>query len=414
MHIRRFSTISAVLAASLMTAPLSASAAALPSLPSGYENFVPEIDYDAYLSDAMKVPGAVECTVTKTENVPAMYGAFVKEGTTLNLDGLGSNPLMMAGLGAIVATPDSLIQTTCPVSIELPGSQTFTGTVANPVLATAMGADAAEYTLDCAMSGTITATANVSIGDAAKNKFTMGIERAEQSIPLDCALSITFNSSPVSTLSGSVSGAVKVTASDDAVACQGSADPTCIPISLTDAVVKITNATGKLDGYTGTGTYTFTDLFSLESIDGKINAIKSAAKISSVRATRVGSTMVRTTAVGSESMTLNLGRKAAAPVIVHPNKAADATKATIAKNAKLTIAATKGAACVLTAKVGKKSTTVASIKKVASSGVWKPAFSQAVVKKVGAKAGKSSVAFTVSCKSGKKTLKSTKTAAYSG
>lgn len=411
MNIRRISALSALLVASVVAAPMSASAAALPALPDGYQDFVPDIDYDAVLSEALTVPGSVSCEVTKAEGLTGLAAVFVKAGTTFSLDDLQSNPLIAGQIPGILTNPSAVVETTCPVSIALPGASkptNFSGKISNEALTQFLGTDSGTYSLDCSISGTIEATAKVALGGGVEHKFTMSVVRAAQSIPLDCTLAISFETTPVSTLSGSVSGSVSVTATEDAVACQGSADPTCIPISLSNAAVSITNASGKFAGYVGTGTYSFDDLFSLKSIDDKINLIKTTAGVLSVR-----SSNVRSASVLAESMKLNLAPGMAKPVIVYPSPAAGEAAGSITKNGKLTISATKGAACALSAKVKTKSATVATVKKVAANGVWKPAFSKAVAAKLAAKKG-SKVAFTVSCKMGKKTLKGTKSATYTG
>lgn len=375
--------------------PSWATAASLPPLPEGYENFVPEIDYATLMGDAVTGSGDLACTVTES-NIAA-FGV----GSPFNPREIQSD-LFGKGLQLLGALNDPTKEgvASCNVNVAIPsGVRSITGSITNEALVELTGAATGTFALDCEMEKSFQATAEVRFGGKVPGKIDVVATGANEPIPFNCAIAISFGSS---TLNGTVNGAAEVVDPELAGVCDGLSTISCAPIRLTDAKVVITSSTGKFAGRTGEGTYSFTDSFSLPFVESQLSSVPGISK-SSVR-----KSAVRAMSGAAEKMTLTLNKSTSKTAILRP------IGTTIAANGKIAVTGNAKAACTLTAKVGKKSARIASFTLNSSGRTSARAFTSKVAKSIGAKKN-SKVTLTASCKgTNKKTSTAVRSLKYLG
>lgn len=391
-----------------VTVPRVAAAAPRLSPPAGYENFTTEVDYATFIGNAVRGSGNLTCTVDSTKSLPDFASTIVGPGTVVDLD----DPTTGARLGLLFGYPGSEIASTCDVSVLLPTDrQTFTGTVTNPALKDLVGTDSGVFTLECDLKGSISVNASVRLGAAlGAQKFALKVNSASTQVPFYCNMSMSFAGSAPSALHGTVEGRADVTSAISPDPCEGSTVKSCAPIQLKDALVTVTNGTGKFAGLSGTGTYNFVDTFGLPFVEEKLAGVGA----SSVSAAGARTRAVRAAAAPVEQMTLTLAPGAPKAKIVLPGPAAGATQANLTRGSKVIVSTAGRAKCAWTARA-RKSATVATTTANASgqatltlTGARASAFSKSGVKKNG------TVTLTARCTAGKRTATAAAKFTYTG
>jgi hypothetical protein len=376
----------------------SGAPAALPVLPEGYENFVPNIDYASFIGDVVTGSSDMDCAV-QSSNV-----ANFPVGSPFNPAAIESDPFGV-GLKFLQAVNGvgNEVTASCHVAVSIPrGTRSTKGPVTNEALAPLVGTTSGQFSLDCDLESSIVATARVQFGGGVPGKFDVVVTGADKAIPFNCALNVAFGSS---SLNGSVRGSAEIVEPESVGLCDGLATISCVPLRLSDATVRITSSTGKFGGLTGTGTYSFAESFGLKFIDDKMKS----NQFVSITASSVRRASVRTMQLDGESLRVNLtNSKRSTTALLRPLGSG------ISLNEGIAVAGTAKAACTLSAKVGAKSTRIASFTLGTSGRASARSFSSKVVKAIGAKKG-STVTLTASCKgTDKKTTVATKRVKYLG
>lgn len=405
---RLLSALGLLAATTIIGAPWSGAAATPLQLPAGYENFTTEIDYASFIGKAVSQSGNLTCKVDSAKGLPVFASAIVGPGATVNFD----DATVASQLGVLFSLPNTEIASTCDVSVILPTDrQTFTGTVSNPVLKDLTGAETGVFTLECDLRGTIGVNASVRLGSAlGAQKFAMTVNSASTQVPFFCAMTMEFAGSVTSALHGTVEGRADVTNTVSPNPCAGSVAKSCAPIQLKDAVVTVTNGTGRFVGMTGTGTYSFVDTFNLPFVEQKLAGVgASSVGAASVRPAGVGSS-----AVSAEQMMLVLSAGKPKASIVLPGATAGQTQPTIARSGRITVATSAKAKCAWSAR-GTKTVKVATTTAAANgrtdlvlTGARLKAFLGSGVKSGG------TVNVTARCTVNKRTVAVTKKFTFSG
>lgn len=405
---RLFALIACLSATALpITSSRFASAAPLP-MPAGYENFTTEIDYATFIGNAVKGSGNLTCKVESTKGLPALASALVGPGSVVNFD----DAMVSTQLKTLFAIPGSEVASTCDVNLLLPTDrQTFTGTVSNAVLKDFVGTDTGTFRLDCDLKGSIGVNASVRLGSAlGAQKFAMTINSATTQVPFFCTMSMDFAGSTPSSLNGTVEGRADVSSAISPNPCDGSLVKSCAPIQLKDALVTVTNGTGKFAGLSGSGTYNFVDTFGLPFVEEKLASVSS----SSVSSAAVRTQGVSTTALSAEQMRLVLVAGAPKAKIVLPGPVAGSTQATVARGTTISAATVGKAKCAWSARAKKTAaiaTTTANAAgqaTLALTGSRMTSFLKSGIKKNG------TVTVTARCTSAKKTATAITKFTYTG
>lgn len=344
MNIRAFfvalgTSALAVISASLVpVAPVSASAVV--PLPAGAGDFVPVVDLGSALTDLAAV-SATPCTV-KSSNITQLT-----TGDPLTL------PFSDLARGLAIATElrtksDSLVALSCSASLSVAGSEKLvTGTISSAALALD-----GTFSLRCTFKQDLKVEADLSLGSALPRGASVSVRSADKTIPVTCSMAATFTDGTL--LGGSVDGVadVGVLKSDS---CTGDTRVSCVPLLIT-AKVTVTSTTGKLAGYTGSGTYELTPAFTLSSLNDNLSTVQQAIGKSSVR-----SNGVSTFSAGAKSgsMKIDFAPGAARTDIVYPVVASDGTSK-VGVGSLISATGPRSTRCTYALARGKKSVTVAA------------------------------------------------------
>ena len=404
----RIFVLGVVAAAPLVAVPATGASATPLQLPAGYENFTTEVDYASFIGAAVRGSGSLTCKVDSTQGLPTLASTLVSPGSVLNLD----DSTVSSRLNMLFSFAGSEVAATCDVNVLLPTDrQTFTGTVSNPVLKDYVGTDSGAFTLDCDLKGSIAVSASIRMGAAlGAQKFAMTVNSASTQVPFFCAMSMDFAGPTPSSLNGTVEGRADVTSSVSPNPCTGSSVKSCAPIQLKDAVVTVTNGTGKFAGLNGSGTYNFVDTFSLPFVEQKLASVTA----SSVGSAGVRSAGVRTSAVSAEQMLLTLTAGKPKASIVLPGPVAGQTQATVSRSSRIVVSTVAKSKCAWSAR-SRKSASVATTTAAANgqtalvlTGARMKAFLKSGVKTNG------TVTVTAKCTAGKKSVTVLKKFTYTG
>jgi hypothetical protein len=164
---------------------------------------------------------------------------------------------------------------------------------------------------------------------------------------------MTANFADGTSITGSVDGFADV-GNLKSDSCTGDTRVSCVPLAIT-AKVTVTSTTGKLAGYTGTGTYTLTPAFTMGSLNENLATLQQAIGKSSVRVSRaVG-------AASSREGSLNIDFTPGSPRtdIVYPAVAADGSS-TVGTGSLIAATGPRKAKCSYALTSGKRSATVVS------------------------------------------------------
>lgn len=270
MRAKRFLSVVAVLL-SVATTGVMNSVQASAALPTGAGDFVPVVDLGSALGDLATL-ASTPCKVGSS-NITEL-----KVGDSLTLP---ATDLMkaLAVANELKAKSDSLVALTCTASMTVAGSEkSVSGTVTNAALGLS-----GTFALKCTFRQSLQIDALLDIGSSLARGASVVVRSADKQIPMTCSMTASFGDG--TSITGSVDGFADV-GNLKSDSCSGDTRVSCVPLAIS-AKVTVTSTSGKLAGYTGTGTYTLTPAFTMGSLNDNLATLQQAIGKSSVRASRV-------------------------------------------------------------------------------------------------------------------------------
>ena len=319
--------------AALVVNSVQASAA----LPSGAGDFVPVVDLGSALGDLANL-ASTPCKVGSS-NITEL-----KAGDSLTLP---ATDLMkaLAVANELKAKSDSLVDLSCSATMTVSGSEkAVSGTVSNAALGLS-----GTFALKCTFRQDLRIDAGLSIGSALPRGASVVVRSADKQIPTTCSMTANFGDG--TSVTGSIDGFAEV-GNLKSESCMGDTRVSCVPLAVS-AKVTVTSTTGKLAGYTGSGTYTLTPSFTLSSLNDNLATLQQAIGKSSVRASRaVG-------AVSNREGSLKIDFTPGSPRtdIVYPVVAADGSSS-VATGSLISATGPRKAKCSYALARGKKAVTL--------------------------------------------------------
>lgn len=378
MFVRRVVLVFGVVCAGLVASQVTSVSASSP-LPVGAGDFVPTIDLGSALADLSNIPSTT-CKVGSS-NISELP---VGEALTLPASDLMK---ALAVANAMKAKSDSLVALACSASMTIAGQEKeVTGTIANAVLGLS-----GTFALKCTFKQDLRVDADLSMGLALPRGAAVSVRSADKTIPVTCSMAATFTDG--TSVTGSVDGTADV-GSLKSDSCVGDTQVSCMPLAIS-AKVTVTSTTGKLAGYTGSGTYDLKPSFTLPTLNSNLSQLQSAIGKSSVRAFRTS--FSATPREGSMRIAFTPG--VARTDIVHPAVATDGSSvfgvgslmaAVGPRSTKCTYAVARGRRTVTLATVTSSSTGIMPTQSVSKKQY------DAVRKGLGAKPG-STLTFVAAC-----------------
>ena len=378
MFVRRVVLVFGVVCAGLVASQVTSVSASSP-LPVGAGDFVPTIDLGSALADLSNIPSTT-CKVGSS-NISELP---VGEALTLPASDLMK---ALAVANAMKAKSDSLVALACSASMTIAGQEKeVTGTIANAVLGLS-----GTFALKCTFKQDLRVDADLSMGLALPRGAAVSVRSADKTIPVTCSMAATFTDG--TSVTGSVDGTAEV-GSLKSDSCVGDTQVSCMPLAIS-AKVTVTSTTGKLAGYTGSGTYDLKPSFTLPTLNSNLSQLQSAIGKSSVRAFRTAFSA----ASREGSMRIAFTPGVARTDIVHPAVATDGSSvfgvgslmaAVGPRSTKCTYAVARGRRTVTLATVTSSSTGIMPTQSVSKKQY------DAVRKGLGAKSG-STLTFVAAC-----------------
>ena len=378
MFVRRVVLVFGMVCAGLVASQVTSVSASSP-LPVGAGDFVPTIDLGSALADLSNIPSTT-CKVGSS-NISELP---VGEALTLPASDLMK---ALAVANAMKAKSDSLVALACSASMTIAGQEKeVTGTIANAVLGLS-----GTFALKCTFKQDLRVDADLSMGLALPRGAAVSVRSADKTIPVTCSMAATFTDG--TSVTGSVDGTAEV-GSLKSDSCVGDTQVSCMPLAIS-AKVTVTSTTGKLAGYTGSGTYDLKPSFTLPTLNSNLSQLQSAIGKSSVRAFRTAFSA----ASREGSMRIAFTPGVARTDIVHPAVATDGSSvfgvgslmaAVGPRSTKCTYAVARGRRTVTVATVTSSSTGIMPTQSVSKKQY------DAVRKGLGAKPG-STLTFVAAC-----------------
>jgi len=302
MFVRRVVLVFGMVCAGLVASQVTSVSASSP-LPVGAGDFVPTIDLGSALADLSNIPSTT-CKVGSS-NISELP---VGEALTLPASDLMK---ALAVANAMKAKSDSLVALACSASMTIAGQEkAVTGTIANAALGLS-----GTFALKCTFKQDLRVDADLSMGLALPRGAAVSVRSADKTIPVTCSMAATFTDG--TSVTGSVDGTADV-GSLKSDSCVGDTQVSCMPLAIS-ARVTVTSTTGKLAGYTGSGTYDLKPSFTLPTLNSNLSQLQSAIGKSSVRAFRTAFSA----ASREGSMRIAFSPGVARTDIVHPAVATD-------------------------------------------------------------------------------------------
>ncbi len=316
-------------------------------LPPGVGDFVPTIDLGAALADLSNVP-STSCKVGSS-NISELG---VGDALTLPASDLIK---ALAVANGLKGKSDSLVALSCVASMTIAGQEkAITGTITNSSLGLT-----GSFVLKCTFKQDLRVEADLSMGLALARGAAVAVRSADKTIPVTCSMAATFTDG--TSVAGSVDGVADV-GNLKSDSCTGDTQVSCMPLSIS-AKVTVTSTTGKLAGYTGSGTYDLKPSFTLPALNANLSQLQSAIGKSSVRAFR--------TALSANSnegaMRIAFAPGTTRTDIVHPAVAGNGSS-TFGTGTLMAAVGPRSAKCTYAVARGKKTVTVSTIKS-STSGV---------------------------------------------
>lgn len=335
-----FGLVAAGVVASGVTT-VSASAA----LPSGAGDFVPTIDVGAALADLSNVP-STSCKVGSS-NISELG---VGDALTLPASDLIK---ALAVANGLKGKSDSLVALSCSASMTIAGQEkVITGTIANASLGLT-----GSFVLKCTFKQDLRIEADLSMGLALARGAAVAVGSADKTIPVTCSMAATFTDG--TSVAGSVDGVADV-GNLKSDSCTGDTQVSCMPLAIS-AKVTVTSTTGKLAGYTGSGTYDLKPSFTLPALNSNLSQLQSAIGKSSVRAFRTALSVNS----NEGAMRIAFAPGTTRTDIVHPAVAGNGSS-TFGTGSLMAAVGPRSTKCTYAVARGKKTVTVSTMKSSAS------------------------------------------------
>ena len=332
----------------IVASPTSASVkpSALPPLPDGYEEFVPTFDFQELIGSQITGASLVDmsCIVDSVAGTN-LFSESDPEFTVI--ERLGDMPVAFSD-------PNADVVLECGLEIGFPSEpQEISGTISNPAMSEFLGTPSGAINMLCDIDATPAVTIQMRFGGAIPGGADITAIGSDSLIPFVCNMLIIFEGEETSLLVGSVEGALEIfDPFDSTTLCNRTRVISCVAIRLQDAQTEITSASGKFEGYVGTGTFSFQNQFTLPSIDSLLSmAGVSPARFSDSKL----SASKRTGRNATLQLDLEPGRNRAS--IVHPYKAPSRAMATIRDGEEIVVVSSQAGSCVISARRG--------------TGIWK-------------------------------------------
>jgi len=378
MFIRRVVFVFGMVVAGIVTSQVTSVSASSP-LPTGAGDFVPTIDLGPALAELSNIPSTA-CKVGSS-NISEL---IVGDSLTLPATDLIK---ALAVANALKSKNDSLVALSCSASMSIAGKEKeVTGTITNA----ALGLNGT-FLLKCTFKQDLRVDADLSMGLALARGASVAVKSADKSIPVTCSMSATFTDG--TSVTGSVDGAAEV-GSLKSDSCVGDGQVSCMPIAIS-ATVTVSSTTGKLAGYTGSGTYDLKPSFTLPTLNSNLSQLQGAIGKSSIRAFRA----TRSAASKDGSMRIAFAPGVARTDIVHPVVAGDSSSA-LGVGSLMAAVGPRSTKCTYAVARGKKSVTVSAVTSSSTGIMPTQTLSKkqydGVRKGLGAKPG-SALTFVVAC-----------------
>lgn len=378
MFLRRVVFVFGMVCTGIVASQVTSVSASSP-LPTGAGDFVPTIDLGSALADLSNIPSTA-CKVGSS-NISELS---VGESLTLPATDLIK---ALAVANAMKSKSDSLVALSCSASMTIAGQEReVTGTIANA----ALGLNGT-FALKCTFKQDLRVDADLSMGLALPRGATVGVRSADKSIPVTCSMAATFTDG--TSVTGSVDGTADV-GSLKSDSCVGDAQVSCMPLAIS-AKVTVASTTGKLAGFTGSGTYDLKPSFTLPTLNSNLSQLQSAIGKSSVRTFRA----IPSAASKEGSMRIAFSPGGARTDIVHPAVASDGSSV-FGVGTLMAAVGPRSAGCTYAVARGKKTVTVSTVKSSSNGVLPTQSVSKkqydAVRKGLGAKSG-STLTFVVAC-----------------
>ena len=355
----------AALAGSLLFAAVvsatSGSASALPTMPDGAGDIVPEINWAQFMTPLIQA-GAINCTVNTVTGTSAVtVGQKFAPMSNPMTDGV----LLMT----IMKTPTANVTSECTSEVTIPTTPIdVTGTFTAPKLATVQGVGGAgNIALKCTATTatpTVTFTVVAKFGGAVNGKAQINGKSSSANVGFKCNMALTFGGG--AGLTGSVDGALKISDSTNPV-CDTLVMVSCVQISMAEATVSVIGGSGAFSDVSGSGTYSLVDYLSLSSIDSAINQVKSMG-VGAQALTSNGDQLKLALLAGKHTVTLSTPKPAGRSI-------------SYGKGTSFEVISAPLASCKVTATYAGKTVTIGS-SKLSTAGTGSYAVSTSVVKKL--------------------------------
>lgn len=376
--VRRILIVFGIVAAGVVASGVT-SVSASSALPPGVGDFVPTIDLGAALADLSNVP-STSCKVGSS-NISELA-----VGDALNLP---ASDLIkaLAVANALKGKSDSLVALSCSASMTIAGQEKeITGTIVNSSLGLT-----GSFVLKCTFKQDLRVEADLSMGLTLARGAAVAVRSADKTIPVTCSMAATFTDG--TSVAGSVDGVAEV-GNLKSDSCVGDGQVSCTPLSIS-AKVTVTSTTGKLAGYTGSGTYDLKPSFTLPALNSNLSQLQMALGKSSVRAFRTA--LTANSREGSMRIAFTPG--VARTDIVHPVVAGNGSS-TFGTGSLMAAVGPRAAKCTYAVTRGKKTVTFSTMKSSATGvmptqTVTKKQY-DAVRKGLAAKAG-TTLTFVAAC-----------------
>lgn len=327
----------------VVASPTSASvrSSALAPLPDGYEEFVPTFDFQELIG--AQVTGAslvdMSCTVDSVSGTN-MFSASDPEFALLS---------RLTETTTAFSDPDADVALNCGIELGFPGEpQEISGSITNPAMSEFLGTSSGAINMLCDIAASPNVTIQMRFGGAVPGGADVTAIGADSRIPFVCNILIIFEGEETSVLVGSVEGALEIfNPFASTTLCNRAQVISCVAIRLQDAQVEITSASGKFEGYVGSGTFSFQNQFTLPSVDSTLS-------MAGVSPARFGDSKLvaraRTGRNAKIQLDLEPGRNRAR--IVHPYKAPGRAMATIRDGEQIVVVSSQTGSCVISVRRG--------------------------------------------------------------
>lgn len=377
--------------------PTGGANADLPPLPEGYEDFdfVQELDLQTFIGGNTNPDVfGLRCTVTSASNVadsnPAVTEGFQFAGITA-----------LSVFPPVVADEDAVVVSRCTIPLTLPTNEVSTqALVNNDALVPLVGVDSGIFSLQCTVGASPDATVRLKVGGGVPGRVDIVATGLSAPIPFICSFEILFQAEIESELQGTVEGTIDVMSSlTDTTLCNGRTTITCVPVELPDAVVTVTSASGALEGYVGSGTFSFENQFTLARMETLLKMAGDVDAFSGIR-TRVSVATAKTGKISD--LRLNLEPGSGAAKLLRPFVEPGTRVATIANGQAMLAVTAPNAMCAFSAKRGSSAWKAIGSKRANADGESALALSGTVLNKfrsTGVKVG-GTVSLRVACGAG--------------